>query len=82
MEYQGRQKNNKDTFTKTANPVQNDTSAQLAKNPSGGNQIQQLQSQANSSGLVGGLTQLQSMADQHTDSKAPIQRKENTTGLP
>lgn len=82
MEYQGRQKNNKDTFTKTANPVQNDTSAQLAKNPSGGNQMQQLQSQANSSGLVGGLTQLQSIADQHTDSKAPIQRKENTTGLP
>ena len=82
MEYQGRQKNNKDTFTKTANPVQNDTSAQLAKNPSGGNQMQQLQSQANSSGLVGGLTQLQSIADQHTDLKAPIQRKENTTGLP
>lgn len=44
--------------------------------------MQQLQSQANSSGLVGGLTQLQSIADQHTDSKAPIQRKENTTGLP
>ena len=82
MEQQNRQKFSKDTHSKISAPKKNDTSGQLAKSPYGGNQIQQLQSKADNSGLVSGLTQFQSIANVYSDSKPPIQRKENSTGLP
>ena len=82
MDQQNQQKFSEETHTKVSGPKKNDISGQLAKSPYGGNQIQQLQSKADNSGLVSGLTQLQSMADFYSESKAPIQRNENSTGLP
>jgi len=75
-------KSKKNSSTKDSSQSKNDAAPQMQDNRSEAIQMQQLHELSNINSQSSGIPQLQSIADNFTLEKEPLQRKENKTGLP